>query len=550
MLLPYQPPQLDKEDQRLFDTLVPFDHWTRRADALIDFVEWRKSVERFFKDSGRPAIEPVLFVKLEVLMYHDRLSDSQVFKRAQTDLAYRRFLGLGRNDHLPDIGTLRKFRARLGVEGHKELFHGLLAQARAYGLLKDRLRLKDATHVLADIAIPAGIELVAQTRNKLLTAAEKFAVEHVAGERVQIETIRTSTDKEGNEARLLARIEHLRDILAWVEELEVPDDAEAQPDWQKLIAAVDVAHKVLSGHDQPNAPGKIRSTSDPDARRGKHGEYYDGYAVDVLIDADSELFTAINVYAAGGSESASALVLLEQEQSAHGNTIEQLSIDGAGYDGPVLRALESPEGPNVEVFVPPKTISNGGKFTSDAFELSDDGSHMTCPAGEQSQYKQRDNKREATAYRFNTETCHGCPLINRCIDPEQKHGRTVHRSDYEAEYETARERSRTEQYKEVKREHPKVERRLGELINRHGGRRARYRGLARVFVQQLLCALTANVKRMIRLLDAKTAFGRLGVQFRAPASTTAQSPPPPKLVMYAVVLQRIATRKRQLAYLI
>jgi len=519
MLLPYCQPQIDKQDQQLFDTLVPFDHWTRRADVHIDFLAWRESVEPFFKDSGRPAIEPILFVKLELLMYNDRLSDSQVFKRAQTDLAYRRFLGLGRDDHLPDVGTLRKFRARLGLEGHKELFHGLLTQARGYGLLKDRLRLKDATHVLADIAIPAGIELVAQARNKLLTAAGKLAPENVAGERVQIETIRMSTDKDGNDARLLARVEHLRDILAWVEDLKVPDDAQEQPDWQALIAAVEVARKVLSGHDQPNAPGKIRSITDSDARRGKHGEYYDGYVTDVLIDADSELFTAINVYVAGGSESASALALLQQEQSAHGNQIEKLSIDGAGYDGPVLRELESEEGPNVKVFVPPKTQSNGGKFTTEVFELSDDGSYMTCPAGEQSQYKQRDNKRQATAYRFNAETCRSCPRMNRCIDPDQKHGRTVHRSDYEPEYEKVRERSQTEEYAAVKREHPKVERRLGELINRHGGRRARYRGLARVFVQQILCALTANVKRMIRLLDAATVFGgRNGEQFRAPAS--------------------------------
>lgn len=507
MLLCYRPPQFDQQDQQLFDTLVPFDHWTRRADLHIDFLALRELLEPFFKDSGRPAIEPILFVKLELLMYHDRLSDSQVFQRTQTDLSYRRFLGLGRRDHLPDIGTLRKFRARIGVEGHKNLFHGLLTQARRYGLLKDRLRLKDATHVLADIAIPAGIELVAQARNKLLTAAEKFAAEHVAGERVHIETIRSNTEKDGNEARLLARIEHLRDILTWVEDLEVPADVQEQPEWQALIAAVEVARKVLAGKDDPKAPGKIVSATDPDARRGKHGEFYDGYVSDALIDADSELFTAINVYAAGGSESASALVLLEQEQSAHGNHIEKLSIDGAGYDGAVLRELESEEGPNVEAFVPPKAQSNGGKFTTEQFELSDDGSQMTCPAGETSQYKQRDNKRHATAYRFNTETCHSCPLRKQCIDPNQKHGRTVHRSDYEPEYEKVRERARTEEYAEVKREHPKVERRLGELINRHAGRRARYRGLARVYVQQILCALTANVKRMIRLLDAETAFG-------------------------------------------
>ena len=76
MLLPYCPPQIDKYDQQLFDTLIPFDHWTRRADHHLDFVAWRESVEPFFKDSGRPAIEPVLFIKLELLMYHDRLSDS------------------------------------------------------------------------------------------------------------------------------------------------------------------------------------------------------------------------------------------------------------------------------------------------------------------------------------------------------------------------------------------------------------------------------------------------------------------------------------------
>jgi transposase len=509
MLLSYCPPELSRLDVELFDTLVPFDHWTRRADHHIDFLQLREPLEPFFKDSGRPAIEPVLFMKLELLMFHDGLSDSQVFQRVQTDLAYRRFLGLGRDEYLPDVSTLRKFRARLGVEGHKALFHGLLAQARGYGLVKDRLRLKDATHVLADIAIPAGLQLVAQARNKLLAAAAPFDAEQVAGERVHIETIRTSTDDQGNEARLLTRIEHLRDILTWVENLAVPADAEGQPARarQSLISAVEVAHKVLSGHDDPKAPGKVRSTVDPDARRGKHGEFYDGYLTDVMIDADSELFTAINVMPAGGSESASARVLLDQEQSAHGNDIEQFSIDGAGYDGSMIRDLESPEGPNVEVFVPPKDKSNGGKFTAEQFELSEDGSHMTCPAGETSQYKQRDEKRHATAYRFNTETCHACPLINQCIDAKQKHGRTVHKSDYEPEYQKVKERAQTEEYAAVKREHPRVERRLGELINRHGARRARYRGLDRVFVQQLLCALTANVKRMIRLLDAGIAFG-------------------------------------------
>ena len=503
MLRPYVPPTFASDDVSLFDALVPFDHWTRRADKHVDFLALRKTMAGLFSDEGRPAIEPVLFLKLELIMFHDGLSDSQVFQRAKTDLAYRRFLGLGRDDHLPDMSSLGRFRARLGADGHKDIFHALLAQARGHGLVKDRLRIKDATHVLADIAIPAGLQLIAQARNKLLAATEPFDAERVAGERIRIEAIRVTTDGSGNEARLVARVEHLRDILAWADAIAPPHDAEENPTWQTFLAAVDVARKVLNGHDNPNAPGKTRSTVDPDARRGRHGEYYDGYMVDILIDGDSELITALNVMPANGNESADALVLLEQEQSAHDNTIEKMSIDGAGYDGPVIRELESKE---VEVFVPPKATPTTGRFSAEKFELSEDGSQVTCPAGQQSQYKQRDDARHTTKFRFNTETCHSCPLKGQCIDPTQKHGRSVGKNDYQPEYDMVHQRAQTVAYAEVKREHPKVERRLGELINRHGGRRARYRGTTRVFVQQIAAATTANLKRMIRLLDAQFAF--------------------------------------------
>ena len=173
----------------------------------------------------------------------------------------------------------------------------------------------------------------------------------VLGERVRIESIRTSTDSQGNEARLIARVEHLRDILEWATTLSPPEDADASPMWQTLQTAIEIARKAMAGQDDPQAPGKLRSTVDQDARRGRHGEFYDGYFVDVLIDADSELFTAIDVLPADGNESADALTLLDQEQSAHDNTVEQISIDGAGFDGPVIRELESR---GITAFVPPK----------------------------------------------------------------------------------------------------------------------------------------------------------------------------------------------------
>jgi hypothetical protein len=92
---------------------------------------------------------------------------------------------------------------------------------------------------------------------------------------------------------------------------------------------------------------------DPDARVGKHGQYFAGYLLDLAIDADSELITSLNVLPGNGAEAADALALIAQEEAAQGNDVQELSMDGIGYNGPVLRELTNPEGLNLEVTVPP-----------------------------------------------------------------------------------------------------------------------------------------------------------------------------------------------------
>ena len=287
-----------------------------------------------------------------------------------------------------------------------------------------------------------------------------------------------------------------------------PQDFELNPRWQSLVKAREVARKVLAGHDRPSDGGKLRSVADPDARRGRHGEFYDGYMLDATIDADSELFTAINVLPADGSESADTLVLVDQEMAAQGNQIEQISIDGAGYDGPMLRELEDPQGRNIKAFVPDRQKSSH-KFGPEDFQLSDDGSQVTCPDGKPSQYRQRDEQRHATIYRFNKLDCEGCDLFDRCIGKSQKFGRSVQKNDYAAEHDRVRERAGTPEYALIKKqEHPKVERKLGHLINRHSGRRARYRGLDRVKCQALMTGMAANLNHMIVLLNPFSFAGQ------------------------------------------
>src|SRR5262249_37417127 len=145
----------------------------------------------------------------------------------------------------------------------------------------------------------------------------------------------------------------------------------------KLRAALRLAHKVLGDRDHPEAGDQILSVHDADARCGKHGQFFDGYLVDVAMDADSELITAVNVLPANGDEGGDAAHLIRQEEAAHGNDVAAVSIDGAGYRGPVLRELTAPAGLNLEVFTPPTERVPLTVFGPDDFTLSADGKTLT-----------------------------------------------------------------------------------------------------------------------------------------------------------------------------
>src|SRR5262249_28304724 len=75
------------------------------------------------------------------------------------------------------------------------------------------------THVLANLAIPTTIALVAQTRERLPQALRPWADQRVAAEVQRADVIRTTTADLSGEERLLARVAHLRAILAWPEEV-------------------------------------------------------------------------------------------------------------------------------------------------------------------------------------------------------------------------------------------------------------------------------------------------------------------------------------------
>jgi hypothetical protein len=199
--------------------------------------------------------------------------------------------------------------------------------------------------------------------------------------------------------------------------------------------------------------------------------------------------------------------LIQQEEQAQGNDIAALSIDGIGFRGDLIAQWSDPEGLNLEVIVPPSQLAPPAGFPPESFALDAAGQELTCPAGQTTRTRARNEKDTGWRYRFGAAQCGDCPLRAQCLaKPETTTGgRTVIKNDHEATYRAAREKAKTPRYQEVRRQHPRIERKLGELVRWHGGRRARYRGRAKVLIQGLLTGLAVNIKRMLKLMESAGA---------------------------------------------
>ena len=488
-------------DQLVFGKLISADHYLRQVKSVIDFERYRNELASCYSaEEGRPADDPVLMVKLEFLQFQYDLSDREVIAEAQVNVAFRYFLDLSIECTLPHPSLLSVFRRRLGSEKHEALFQALLRQARERGLVKDRLRLKDATHVIANIAIPSTIRLVAEARDRLLAAAELLDPERVAREHGQADRLRQATATLSDEERLLQRVQHLRQIVEWADRLTT---AQAAPSSSPtLTAALHLAHKVLADREQPHPRDRLLSLQDPDARIGKHGSYFNGYLLDMAMDADSELITAIDILPANADEAANVQALLTREESAQDKTVQAFSIDGIGFRGELLRQWTDPNGLNLEVFVPPSPLRvREGYFMPDDFAVEASGERLICPNEATSTRRVRTHCHSGWDYQFARSVCAECPLQKRCLPRlPQRTGRTVVKNDYEAEYAAARAKALSPEYVAVRRQHPRIERKLGEMVRHHALRRARYWRRVRVQIQALLTALVVNIKRIVHLI--------------------------------------------------
>jgi hypothetical protein len=254
------------------------------------------------------------------------------------------------------------------------------------------------------------------------------------------------------------------------------------------------------------APDRVISTVDPQARHGHktaaHG--FDGYKAHVAIDPDSEVICAAEVSPATSGDAVVAPTLLgdltaDNDERAAGGVVYGDSAYGTGAH---LAWLDH-HGltPMVKTQVP---TAPGGRFAKDQFRIDLQAQTVTCPA--RVTVAIRPAQRGGGRARFGV-ACSICPLRNACTSSLRGRGVGVH--PREAELATARARQRAPNWlADYRATRPKGERQLAHLLRRrHGGRRARVRGLVRVAQDFRLLAAAVNLARFASLGLRSTSTG-------------------------------------------
>jgi len=137
------------------EDLVPADHFYRHLDRVLDLSFVRDLVQEcYVADKGRPSVDPVVFFRLQLVMFFEGIrSERQLLRLAADRLSVRWYLGYNLDKPLPDHSSLTHIRARYGLQIFRRFFDAIVIQCQRAGLIWGKELYFDATQVQADAAL-------------------------------------------------------------------------------------------------------------------------------------------------------------------------------------------------------------------------------------------------------------------------------------------------------------------------------------------------------------------------------------------------------------
>ncbi len=474
-------------DRYVYENHVPRDHELVRIDREVDFSFVEGETRDLYEEGfGRPSWPPEVLFRMLFLEYYSNLSDVQVSEQCVYNMLYRWFVGLRVGEATPDDTTLVVFRKRLGQERVERFFKRINEQAKGKGLLVGRHKIFDATHVIANVAIPSTVGLLRQARKKVLRViGKKYPVCAK-----KLEETYGGGDSQG---RRVTEEELVREV-----ELTRAFFTEARGKYtEQTDKTIEQLEGMLYGEE------KIVSLVDADARWGYKDEDrpFCGYKVHVGCD-ESEIVTSVDTLSGDENEGAEknvrSLLEKEREQGVEHQAVVADALYDSAENRRAIHGEKTAEGETVKAYIP----SRRKEKNLDRFRYDSKRDCVICPAKQASIGKSPHE--QGHLYYFSVESCRDCPYREDCPPLNEGRVRVFVSEDYELKL-----LDENPERKEALKKRPLIERRFGGGKRWHGLGRARYWGKAKVAIQAIMTFLVMNVKRMVKLLEIKAQKGEI-----------------------------------------
>ena len=116
--------------------LVPSDNFYRQLEAKLDLAFVRDLVRHLYKPFGRPGIDPVVFFKLQLIMFFEGIrSERQLMEMVAMRLDHRWYIGYDLHEAVPHHSSLSKIRDRYGLEVFQRFFEQIVELCIEAGLV-------------------------------------------------------------------------------------------------------------------------------------------------------------------------------------------------------------------------------------------------------------------------------------------------------------------------------------------------------------------------------------------------------------------------------
>jgi transposase len=466
------------------EDLVPRDHFYRHLERSLDLGFVRDLVSNTYAETGRPSIDPVVFFKLQLVLFFEGLrSERQLMHVVADRLSLRWYLGYDLNEPLPDHSSLSRIRERYGLDVFRRFFDRLVEQCLATGLVWGQELYLDATRVQANAATDS--------------LQPRFAVDAHLAHLFAADEEATGRGEAGDGPDELAGGDALARLpITLTEEAraELAECAADRQDWIGRAGRPDRA--TTSGPYQRTADFRI-STTDPDATPMPYGDkgtrlgHQDHYVVD---GGRARIILTALVTPAEVQENQPALDLLWHARFRWKVRPRQMTGD-TKYG--TIENIAAIERERIRAYVPLSAVGRRpGLFGATDFVYDVATDTYRCPGHQSLRFISQCETTRRRIYEAPTGACAVCTLRSQCTT--SKRGRRVGRSVEETYLDRVRSYHATESYARAMRKRQVwVEPLFAEAKVWHGLRRFRLRGLEKVNGEALLIAAGQNLKRLL-----------------------------------------------------